>query len=93
MLQTIKGSALFELRKFTDARDAHAAAIKADPNNNWARYNYALTLSQLQLAEAATAWRDYLAHAQNDPAQSALLDRAKEQLTALTPVPAAAPAH
>jgi Flp pilus assembly protein TadD len=92
MLYTIKGSALFELRRFAEARDAHTAALKADPANNWARYNLALALTQLKAPEATAAWRDYLKSARQDPAQATLLAKAQEQLATLEPAttPAAA---
>lgn len=83
ILETVKGSALFELGRYEEARAAFEAALATDPNNDWARYNVALTQMMLKSPEAAQAWRDYIERAQSKPSQKSLVERAREYLAAL----------
>ena len=85
MLLTIKGSAYFELDKFEQAGQANEAALAIDPNNLWARYNLALTLTMQKSPKARQAWDDYLARAQNEPSQKGLVEEARRHRATLDP--------
>ncbi|OPZ08486.1 MAG: Tetratricopeptide repeat protein [candidate division BRC1 bacterium ADurb.BinA292] len=87
MVLTIKASALFSLGRFQEAAAINKAAIEAKPDNLYARYNYALTLDELDSTDELAAWREYLQHAADDPTHNRLklVDHARERVRQLEP--------
>jgi hypothetical protein len=83
MLLTLKGSAHYGMKQYDESIEANKAAMAANPGNNWARFNYALTLMAADSPEAAKAWQDFIEHGRNDskPAIQALLGPAGEYLS------------
>ena len=82
MLLTLKGSAHYELRQYDASMEANRNALSADASNNWARFNYALTLMASDSPETPEAWRIFIEHARQDPkpAIRSLLEPAGEYL-------------
>jgi hypothetical protein len=82
-LLMIKGSAQFSLGRYLDSIESCKASVAADPKNNYALYNLALSMEMAGSPGAAAAWRDYLDKAAADPAQQPLLPEARARLEAL----------